>query len=62
MLIYLNAVIVTMVVHNSKHEPDSTDQRYYECYDCGTRTTSDEHVAVCPECGGLMKNITVARE
>ena len=40
----------------------TAETAYYECASCAGRITSDEHVAVCPDCGGRMQNIVVSRE
>jgi signal-transduction protein with cAMP-binding, CBS, and nucleotidyltransferase domain len=34
----------------------------YECLQCGHRATTDDRPAECPECGGRLRNISVARE
>lgn len=34
----------------------------YECVDCGYRVTADSHPETCPECGGRMRNLSVAQE
>lgn len=33
----------------------------YECTECGARTTADQPSAACPNCGGLVRNITISR-
>lgn len=38
------------------------ERSYYECTDCQGRTVSDDHVGRCPDCGGTMRNLAVARE
>lgn len=44
------------------HDPYRPGESYYECMDCQYRTTSAKHVASCPECGGPVRNLSVARE
>lgn len=51
-----------MVLHNTKLDPYRPERGYYECRSCGNRTTSERHVATCPECDGAVRNIAVARE
>ncbi|MFB6102059.1 MAG: rubrerythrin-like domain-containing protein [Haloplanus sp.] len=34
----------------------------YECADCGHRMTAESKPSKCPECGGRMRNLSVARE
>jgi CBS domain-containing protein len=43
--------------------PASADPPYvYECADCGNRLTGEHGPDECPECGGTLRNISVARE
>lgn len=53
-----------MVLYRTEVDPYTTagDTAYYECASCARRITTDEHVAVCPDCGGRMQNIAVSRE
>jgi len=46
----------------AQFDPYSPSRRYYECTDCGERTTAEDHHAECPECGGRVRNLAVARE
>ncbi|MWG35722.1 rubrerythrin-like domain-containing protein [Halomarina oriensis] len=43
-------------------DPYTPGEAVFECVDCQHRTASSEHVGSCPECGGTIKNIAVARE
>ncbi|WP_158055328.1 rubrerythrin-like domain-containing protein [Halorussus halophilus] len=47
-----------------RHDPFSTgtEPRQYECQECLNRTSATEHRAVCPECSGTLRNLTVPRE
>ncbi len=38
------------------------DRRYYECRECLTRLSVSESLAACPDCGGRLRNLAVARE
>ena len=38
------------------------DRRYYECRDCLTRVCVASYLAACPDCGGRLRNLAVARE
>jgi rRNA maturation endonuclease Nob1 len=40
----------------------STDRRYYECRECLSRASVTEPLSACPDCGGRLRNIAVARE
>lgn len=51
-----------MVLNNTDLDPYTADRGYYECHACGSRTTSEQHVGACPDCGGTVRNIAVARE
>lgn len=51
-----------MVLYRTDVDPYTADTAYYECASCAGRITTDEHVAVCPDCGGRMRNIAVSRE
>lgn len=51
-----------MVVHNAAIDPHRSEQGYYECFSCGTRTTSDGRLETCADCGGEVHNIAIARE
>lgn len=42
-------------------DPHGTSDPLYECEDCGVRLTRELHVRVCPECGGFLRNIGIAR-
>jgi hypothetical protein len=37
-------------------------RRYYESRDFLTRGEADEPLAACPDCGGGLRNLAVARE
>lgn len=41
-------------------EPD-TDEKLYECFDCGERTTAPEGKS-CDACGGELRHIGAARD
>jgi Zn finger protein HypA/HybF involved in hydrogenase expression len=51
-----------MVVHNASIDPHRCEHDYYECHSCGARTTSEERIERCPDCGGEVHNIARARE
>jgi signal-transduction protein with cAMP-binding, CBS, and nucleotidyltransferase domain len=34
----------------------------YECVACGYRESAERHPETCPECGGRLRNLSVARE
>ncbi|WP_157532948.1 rubrerythrin-like domain-containing protein [Haloferax profundi] len=51
-----------MTVHNSTIDNYRATEGYFECRSCGSRTVSDAHLGSCPSCGGLVRNIAVARE
>lgn len=36
--------------------------KIYECSECGHRIETDHQPVTCPECGGEMIDISVARE
>lgn len=42
-------------------DPYTPDRSYYECLNCTYRETA-ESLGHCPECGGRVRNIAVARE
>ena len=41
---------------------DGAARRYYECRACLTRVTVTVPLAACPDCGGDVRNLAVARE
>ncbi len=41
--------------------PDRS-RRCYECLDCLTRLEAPDYLAACPDCGGEVRNLSVARE
>lgn len=43
-------------------DPYPREKSRYECTDCLERVTVDGHRAECPECGGRVRNVAVARE
>ncbi|ADJ15532.1 rubrerythrin-like domain-containing protein [Halalkalicoccus jeotgali] len=43
-------------------DPYTPTGSYYECLDCQYRTRGADHLANCPECGGTVRNLAVARE
>jgi hypothetical protein len=43
-----------------QHDPSSVHVSTYECAECGTRIESDE-CAACPDCSGVVRNISVPR-
>ncbi|WP_152040966.1 rubrerythrin-like domain-containing protein [Salinigranum salinum] len=51
-----------MVVHNASIDPHRSTRDYYECRSCGARATSERRLETCPDCGGDVRNIAVARE
>jgi rRNA maturation protein Nop10 len=51
-----------MAINNATVDPYTPDRGYYECHACGGRTKSTEGLAQCPDCGGAVQNIAVARE
>ncbi|WP_136602544.1 rubrerythrin-like domain-containing protein [Salinigranum halophilum] len=51
-----------MVLNNADIDPHRNEHGYYECLSCGTRTTSDDPLGRCVDCGGEVRNIGVARE
>lgn len=52
----------TMALHNSVIDDYHPTEGYYECRSCRTRTVSATHLSKCPDCGGSVRNIAVARE
>jgi rRNA maturation endonuclease Nob1 len=45
------------------HDPHGrSDTPYYECMDCRRRLTEEVQGRLCPDCGGYLKNLGVARE
>ncbi|MDX5989403.1 rubrerythrin-like domain-containing protein [Haloferax mediterranei ATCC 33500] len=53
---------IDMPVHNSVIDDYHATEGYYECRSCRTRTVSETHLPMCPNCGGSVRNIAVARE
>lgn len=51
-----------MVLNNGTLDPYHSVRGYYECQECGERTTSEEPLTSCPSCDGPVQNIAVARE
>ncbi|WP_345413247.1 rubrerythrin-like domain-containing protein [Haladaptatus pallidirubidus] len=57
-----------MVLYDStamiQHTPPNTgaEARKYECQACLYRVNAMEYRAICPECQGKLRNITVPRE
>jgi Zn finger protein HypA/HybF involved in hydrogenase expression len=51
-----------MVPNNADIDPYSPELNYFECRDCGTRTTSENRLTTCGACGGQLENIAVPRE
>lgn len=51
-----------MVVHNAAIDPHRSEHGYYECLSCGIRTTSESRLGRCADCGGDVRNISIARE
>lgn len=35
---------------------DPTEERPYECFECGNIVTGIAHPGLCPECGGQLRN------
>ncbi len=52
-------VILTPMHDRDPYTPTGS---YYECLDCQYRTRGADHLANCPECGGTVRNLAVARE
>jgi len=50
--------VVGVLARSRTAEPPYT----YECVDCGHHVTTDSHPGSCPECGGRMRNRSVAQE
>ncbi len=48
-------------MHMVRSDPYTPSSAYYECTECLTRTT-EKLTGNCPECGGVVRNIAVARE
>lgn len=45
------------------HDPHArSNTPYYECMDCRQRLTEEVEGRLCPDCGGYLKNLGVARE
>ncbi|WP_263020583.1 rubrerythrin-like domain-containing protein [Natronobiforma cellulositropha] len=44
------------------HDPYTPERCYFECYQCGYRSTASKLPGGCPECDGNVHNIAVARE
>jgi Zn finger protein HypA/HybF involved in hydrogenase expression len=51
-----------MVINNATVDPYTPERGYFECLTCGDRTTSTDRLTECPDCGGTVQNIAVARE
>lgn len=51
-----------MVLHHADIDPHRAQGGYYECQSCGTRTTSEQRLETCHDCGGDVQNIAVPRE
>ena len=51
-----------MAINNATVDPYTPERGYYECSACGGRTTSTDRLTECPDCGGAVQNIAVARE
>lgn len=43
-------------------DPYTPERCYYECHECGHRSTAPKNPGACPECDGDVRNIAVARE
>ncbi|WP_335343084.1 rubrerythrin-like domain-containing protein [Halomontanus rarus] len=54
-----NSLLTNAMVY---HDPYTPERKYYECRDCGYRTTGTDKPGSCPECDGLVKNIAVPQE
>nr|WP_226908714.1 rubrerythrin-like domain-containing protein [Haloferax massiliensis] len=51
------------VADPQRRNPRALAQRgCQECRSCRTRTVSETHLSECPDCGGSVRNIAVARE
>ncbi|WP_372911248.1 rubrerythrin-like domain-containing protein [Salinigranum sp.] len=51
-----------MVIHHADIDPHQSEHGYYECLSCGARTTSEDRLGRCVDCGGDVHNIGIARE
>ncbi|MFC7007081.1 rubrerythrin-like domain-containing protein [Halalkalicoccus salilacus] len=58
MIIHQMAISLRMYVLDQYQKTES----YYECTVCQERAVSNDHVGRCPDCGGTMRNLAVARE
>lgn len=45
-----------------RRDPYTPNGGYHKCMDCHNRIDTGEHGGMCPECGGAMQNLAVARE
>ena len=52
------AAIPTPMVEKT---PDTEPPYTYECVECAERVTADTQPVECPECGGVMENISKPR-
>lgn len=43
-------------------DPYTPSESYHECMDCHNRSGAGRSDSRCPECGGPMQNLSVARE
>jgi len=43
-------------------DPAAAESTLYVCEDCGTGIDTQEHGGECPDCGGPLRNTTVAHD
>ena len=43
-------------------DPDTSEETLYVCQDCGTGVENSGNEGSCPECGGPLRNTTVAHD
>lgn len=53
---------MTIYPHIYVSDQYQTEESYYECTVYQERAVSNDHVGRCPDCGGTMRNLAVARE
>ncbi len=51
-----------MMPTSANVDPYSPEVGYFECLECSRRTTSDNRLTTCTDCGGQLRNIAVPRE
>lgn len=43
-------------------DPYPPEESVYECMGCGNRVATTDHLSICPDCEGDVRNIAVPRE